>query len=457
MASADQLRGAIAGTVVKPADPDWDDARAAWNLTVDQRPALVVRAAASEDIDATLRFAAAGDLRVAVQSTGHGATSLGALDGVILLRTAGLDEVLVDPDARTARVQAGALGRHVTAAAAPHGLVWPHGLSKGVGVGGYLLGGGIGWLSRSHGFASSHVRSLEVVTADGERHVVDAEHEPELFWALRGGGGGQAIVTTFELELFELRDAFAGSMFWPIEHAGELVHAYRAWTAAAPDAVTSTLKLVRFPPLETIPQPLRGQAFVVITLAFAGAEAEGAELVAPLRAVAKPYLDTIATIAASELGDISGDPQDPTPGLGRAVLLDTFTAEAADAFLELGGPNADTPLISLEIRHLDGALRSSGGSSTADPGAAGPLDSEVLIHAAGAATTPQATSAVRAAFDAMSDRLAPWIGARRTLLAFDEEGPGLRSAFTDPVADRLARATARYDPDGRLLANHVAD
>jgi hypothetical protein len=448
----DQLRDTIAGTIVTPSDPDWNASRQAWNLTADQRPAFVVRAGAPEDIAATVRFAAANGLRVAVQATGHGATSMGGLEGAILLRTSELDGVHADPDARTVRVQAGALWRQVIAAAAEHGLVGLHGMSGGVGVAGYVLGGGIGWLARRDGFASSHVRSFEVVTADGNQQIVDAKHEPELFWALRGGGGGQAIVTTFELELFELREAFAGAVLWPIERAGEVVHAYRAWIATAPDTVTSTLKLIRFPPLQAVPEALRGRALVAITLAFIGGEADGTELVAPLRAVAVPYIDTLAVVPASALGDISGDPQEPTPGRGRGVLVDRFTEAAADAFVDLAGPDADTPVTSLEVRHLGGALR----SSTPDPGAAGPLESDVLIYGVGAAPTPEAGAAVRTWLAAMSDRLAPWIGARRTLLTFDEE-PGLRHAFTDPVADRLAQITARYDPEDLLLANHVAD
>ena len=174
---------------------------------------------------------------------------------------------------------------------------------------------------------------------------------------------------------------------------------------------------------------------------------------APLRGVAAPYLDTLAIVPATALGDISGDPQDPTPGLGRAVLLDTFTEAAADAFVELAGPGSDTPITSLEIRHLGGALR----SSTPDPGAAGPLDSEILIHAAGAAPTPEASVAIATWLETMSERLAPWVAARRTLLTFDEEEPGLRHSFTDATADRLARITARYDPGGLILANHIAD
>ena len=350
------LRAAVAGDVVAPSDPDWDAARQAWNLAADQRPAVVVRAAAPSDLAATVRFAAASGLRVAPQCTGHGAMSLGDLSDAILLRTAGLSGVDVDPSARTARVQAGARWRDVVAASGEHGLAGLHGMSGGVGVAGYTLGGGIGWFARREGFASTHVRSFDVVTADGEERHVDAEREPDLFWALRGGGGAPVVVGSIELELFPLREAFAGALLWPIEQAGEIVHAYRTWIAAAPDTVTATLKLLRMPPIPDVPEPLRGRQLVAITLVFTGGAREGEELVAPLRAVAPPYLDTLAMLPATALPDVAGDPAGPLPGLGGSMLLDEFTAEAGDAYVELAGPGADIPLVALEIRYLGGAL-----------------------------------------------------------------------------------------------------
>jgi FAD/FMN-containing dehydrogenase len=445
------LRRAVGGDVVTAADGGWDAARQAWNLAADQHPALVVLADGVSDISTTVRFAAANGLRVAAQSTGHAATSLGELTGTILLRTGRLSRVAIDPDARVARVDAGARWRDVIGAAAEHGLVCLHGMSGGVGVAGYTLGGGIGWLARREGFASSHVQSFEVVTADGAERHVDARHDPDLFWALRGGGGGQAIVTSLELELFPLREAFAGAALWPIERAGEVVDAYRTWIATVPDAVTSTLKLVRFPPLPQVPEPLRGRAVVAITLAFTGSEAEGTNLVAPLRAVAEPFIETLAIVPAAALGDISGDPQEPLPGMGRAILLDSFTADAADAYLELAGPGVETPLTALELRHVGGALR----STSPDPGAAGPLDAEALVYALGSPVSRDVGMAIGAVLDTLPGRFARWAGERRTLLTY-EDGPGLRHAVAAGAADRLAAVTRDYDPDGLLVANHMA-
>jgi FAD/FMN-containing dehydrogenase len=326
-------------------------------------------------------------------------------------------------------------------------------MSGGVGVFGYALGGGIGWLSRLHGLASTHISSLEVVTADGEQRHVDADNEPDLFWALRGGGGGPAVVTSMEIALFELREAFAGALVWPLEAASEIVHGYREWIATTPEELTSTIRLMRFPPLPAIPDPLRGRELVLITLAFTGSEADGNELVTPLRALGNPYLDTMATIPAPALGDISGDPQDPGPALGNGLLVERFGRDTADAYLELGGPGVRTPFVQLEIRQLGGALR----NASPDPGAAGPLTSEALVFATGVSVDADMAARLNSAHDALQERMSPWIGERSSLLTFDERGGTLRSAFTAAVADRLAAVTRSYDPDGIFVANHVAD
>ena len=445
------LRAAITGEVIARDEPGWDAARRAWNLSTDQRPSLVVLADTAEDVAATVRFAAANGLRVAPQSTGHGAASMGDLSGTVLLRTSRLDAVRVDPVARTATVQAGALWRDVAGPAAERGLVGLHGFSGGVGVAGYTLGGGIGWLSRREGFASTHVRGFDVVGADGHARRVDAASDPELFWALRGGGGRPVIVTSFDLELFELREAFGGTLMWPIEQAPQVVEAYREWIAGVPAELTSTIKLLRFPALPTVAEDLRGRAMVSIVLVFTGGEERGRELVAPLRAVAEPDVDTLAMVPGSALGGLAGDPTDPLPALGHAALLDRIGPEAVEAFLALAGPGVDTPLTSLEIRHLGGAL----GDGGPDTGAAGSLGAEGLVYATGAAPSSDAEQRVRAALRDVGDRLAPFSGARDAILTFNELRP-MRGSFAPGVADRLEAIARERDPDGLLVSNHVA-
>ena len=364
-----------------------------------------------------------------------------------------MTDVSIDLDRRTATVSAGAAWRDLIGPAAEHGLVGLHGMSAGVGVTGYALGGGIGWLSRLHGFASSHINSLEVVTADGQYRHVDADNEPELFWALRGGGGGPAVVTSMEIGLFELSEAYAGALMWPIETAGEIVHAYREWPLTAPNEVTSTIRLLRFPPLPQIPEQLRGRELVAITLAFTGSEPGGNELVSPLRAIGSPYMDTLAMIPAPGLGEISGDPQEPTPAIGNGLLLERFTTETADAYLELGGPEAQTPFLQLEIRHLGGALE----STLPEPGRGRAADQPSARVCDRRSDQPGCRGRAHSAHDALRDRMSPWIAERGSLLTFDERGGSLRGVFTAPVADRLAAVTRSYDPDGLFVANHVAD
>src|SRR5687767_10118689 len=192
------LRARMTGHAVTPADPEWDVARQAWNLAVDQRPAIVALPESADDVVAVVRYARAHGLRIAAQGTGHNAGPLGPLDGTVLVKTSRMRGVTVDPDARTVRVDAGVLWQEATNAAAEHGLAALAGSSPDVGVVGYSLGGGISWLARKHGIGANQVTAIELVTADGRFVRADAENEPDLFWALRGGGGAFGVVTAIE-------------------------------------------------------------------------------------------------------------------------------------------------------------------------------------------------------------------------------------------------------------------
>jgi hypothetical protein len=447
-----RLRERIEGDVVLPGDAGWDGARQAWNLVADQHPAAVVYAASAEDIVTTLRLAAEHGLRVAAQGTGHGATTLPDLDSTLLLRTSRLTNVEVDPSARLARVEAGAQWSDVVPLAGTHGLSALHGSSGTVGVAGYTLGGGLGWLARSEGLACNAVTSLAVVTADGEARRVSAEEEPELFWALRGGGGAYAVVSELEFDLVAVSSVYAGQLMWPIEQAYEVVGAYRDWTAGVADSVASTVKLVRFPPLPQLPPPLRGRSLVVVALACRGDQPEGERLVGPLRAAAPPELDTLASIPATGLVEVAGDPQDPVPGLGDSVLLRDLPEGAVHAYLELVGPDVQSPLLHLELRHLGGALA----ESSPTHGAADRIDAAFIAYGIGMPISPELTDAIGDALVAVKERFAPW-AADTTFLNFAEQQPGTRASFSPSTAGRLNAVKAAYDPDGILVANHAVD
>jgi len=212
--------------VVAPGDPDWDSARSAWNLAVDQRPALVVQVADVRDVQEVLLFAGRHGLRVAPQGTGHQAASLRDLSGVILLRTDQLREIRVDVDALTIRVGAGVLWGDVGWALTPHGLTARAGSSHDVGVVGYTLGGGYSWLTRRYGLAVSSVTAAELVTGDGTFHRVDADTEPELFWAVRGAGATFGVVTALEFGVLPFDQIYGGAVVFPIARAPEVL---RRW------------------------------------------------------------------------------------------------------------------------------------------------------------------------------------------------------------------------------------
>ena len=447
-ADLEALRENLDGDALVRGDSGWDDARQAWNLVAQQEPALIVMAESASDVAETVRFARANGLRVAPQSTGHGAAPLPDLGGAILLRVSRMSGVSVDPEARTATIAAGAKWRDVVGPAAEHGLAALHGSSGTVGVAGYTLSGGLGWLGRSRGFACNSVRAMEVVTADGEIRRVDADSDPDLFWALRGGGGTHAIVTSFEHGLVELREVYGGSLMWPIEMAGKVAQAWREWTQSAPDELSATIKLIRFPPLPDIPEPLRGRALAAVTFVYAGDAATGAELLEPMRSVGEPYMDTVGTVAAPALATLAGDPEDPVPALGAGFLLESLDTDAIDAYVELAGPDSGAPLIFLEIRRLGGALERSSDSH----GALDVAGADYLLYGVGAVMSPEVGAAIKALIGRIEERMAPWT-ADHALPAFAEQRTGLRSCFHADVADRLERVKAAYDPDGLILAN----
>src|SRR5215471_15794703 len=344
------LRAAVAGRVFVPGEAGYDQARRAWNLVVDQRPAVVVEAGSAADVAEAVRFARAHGMRIAPQGTGHGAAPLEPLGGAMLLRTTRMRNVSIDPAARIARAEAGAVWQDVIVQAAEHGLAGLAGSSPNVGVAGYTLGGGLGWLARRYGLAANSVTAAELVTPGGDLVRADAGHESDLFWAVRGGGGGVGVLTALEMRLYPVGELYAGALFFPIGRAAEVLHAWRAWTGTVPDEVSSQGRLVRLPPAPQLPEPLRGRAFVKVEAACLGDAGTGAELTQPLRRLG-PELDTFAAIPPSALGQLHMDPDQPVPFLGAGVFVSDFPAAAIDALVGLAGPDADTLLVSVEVGH----------------------------------------------------------------------------------------------------------
>ncbi len=440
------LRGRLTGQVVLAGDPKWDEARQAWNLAVDQRPFAVALVESVEDVVKVVEFARAHGLRIAPQGTGHGASALAVLDDTILVKTTRLRGVKIDAGAHRARIEAGALWEEVVEPAADQGFVVLHGSSPDVGVVGYTLGGGMGWLARSRGLAANSVTAVELVTAEGRFVRLDDENEPDLFWAVRGGGGSFGVVTALELELYPTPELYAGAMFWPVERAAEVLRRWRDWTETAPDEITSVGRILHFPPFPDVPEPMRGKSFVIFEAVFVGPESDGAALVAPLREL-DPAMDTFAAVGPKALQHLHMDPPHPVPGVGDGLFLERLPDEAIDAFVQTAVP----PLISIELRQLGGAMA----SPAERHGAVGTLDAGYVAFAVGMAPNPEAAAAVHEAVDRVKAGLDPWESAR-TYFNFAERQVG--GARLYPLKtytyQRLRKIRAAHDADELFVSNH---
>jgi hypothetical protein len=442
------LRARVAGDVSVPGDADWDEARLAWNLAVDQRPAAVVQAETADDVAAAVAFAREHGLQVAAQGTGHGASALGSVEDTILIKTHRMRGVSIDPVARIARAEAGVIWMEVTAAAAEHGLAALAGSSPDVGVVGYSLGGGMGWLGRKLGFATNSITAIEAVTADGRRVRANAEDDPDLFWAMRGGGGNFAFVTAIEFALYPIPEVYAGVLFFPLERSAEVLNAWREWVETVPEEVTSVGRIMQFPPFPDVPEPLRGNAFALVEATVIGDEAAGAELLRPLRELG-PVLDTFEVRGVETLQQLHMDPEHPVPGLGDGMLLGELTPETVAAVVEVAGPGSGSPLLSVELRHLGGAL------STPAPanGALSALDAAFAVFAVGIAGDPEGKAAVERHVDAVLAALRPW-DAGTIYFNFTERPAAGRRIYPEHVEHRLRRVKAAYDPSGLIRSNH---
>ncbi|HEU5063692.1 MAG TPA: FAD-binding oxidoreductase [Solirubrobacterales bacterium] len=437
----------IGGTVLRPNDEGWDAARQAFNLAVDQRPALIAEPRSREEVAAVVRFAAANGLRVAPQRTGHNAGPLGPLEETILLKTNRLDRVVIDAPGRCASVGAGARWEDVVPLASEHGLAALHGSTPDVSIAGYTLGGGMGWYARKHGLAANSVKAIEVVTADGGIRTASPQSEPDLFWALRGGGGNFGVVTALEFELYPVDAVYAGALFFPFERSEEVLKAWLAWTATVPDEVTSVGRMLQFPPFEEVPEPVRGKSFALVEAVFLGGEAEGAELIAPLRDLG-PAMDTFATVPPVGIAELHMDPRDPLPAASEHSLLGELNEQAIEELVLAVGPGSGSTLASVELRHTGGAMARVG----EDHGAVATLPGSFATFAVGLAADEMTTAKTEADLSRFAAATRPYEAGH--YFNFVERESEAESFFAPETAARLRAVRETYDPERLLQANH---
>jgi FAD/FMN-containing dehydrogenase len=429
-------------------DVNWDLERAAFNILVDQRPAGIALPRSAVEVSDLVRSAAADGKRVAAQRTGHNAAPLGSLANTVLLRTAGLGGVEVDADARTARVGAGTLWGDIMPRASELGLAALHGSSPNVGIAGYTLGGGVGFYHRRYGLACNRVTAIELVIAGGEQIRVDAANEPDLFWALRGGGGSFGVVTALEFDLLPLPEIFAGVLLFPAQEASQILQGWLEWSAGMPEEMTSVGRLMNFPPVPEVPDPMRGKSFAVLEAIYCGDPADGEGLVAPLWQLGNAVIDTMAIQPPAGIAELHMDPPAPVPYASESLLTHDLPAAAIDSLVEAVGPYSGSQLASVEVRQGGGALsRAPQGA-----GALAALPGSFITFAVGVVPAPEAMAPNRAWLGAFKASLEPYDAGR--YFNFVEESFDITQIFPPDVLKRLRQVKQRYDPENLFHSNH---
>jgi FAD binding domain len=430
------LSGRVRGPVFKRGDDGYAAEIAAFNTVVVHTPDLVVGVTSPTDIVEAIRFAREQGHRVAVQGAGHGAHA--PVTSGLMISTRRLDRVTIEPTTGIATLGAGVRWSSVVPAAAEHGLAPVAGSSTHVGAVGYLLGGGLGPLARSHGVSSDYLVGATVVAATGE--VVEAD--PELLWALRGGKPSLGVIAEIRVRLVPLRTFYAGALFFDEAHIGTALRAWIDWTADADPRVTTSIAIVRYPPLDAIPEPLRGRRLLNIRFAFPGSTDEGVRLAAPLRAIAPLHLDVLGEMPAPEIARIHNDPTEPGPGWVAAMLLSGLDQSFATAFL---GQLANAPYAATEIRHLGEATQRDvpEGSAVSGRGAGFTLGFADR-------TSENFATVLPAALERMIAAVSPWISPEKNInfMGKPRSPEHFVSAWPAAIYARIREIQRKYDPDG---------
>jgi FAD/FMN-containing dehydrogenase len=449
-ATIQELREAVRGSIVTPEDDGYDEARRIWNGAHDgHRPALVVHCSGPADVIAAVRFARSSDLAIAVRGGGHSIAGFSTCDGGIVIDLSQMNAVHVDPVARRATVGGGAVWADVDHETQAHGLATTGGLVSSTGVGGFTLGGGIGWTMRKFGLACDNLVAADVVTADGRLVHASETENPDLLWGLRGGGGNFGIVTQFELTLHPLGPmVYAGAIFYPAEAGRDLLRLFRDWTASASDEITALVNLTTAPPLPVIPEEWHGKKVAVFLATSTGSVEEGDRLVRPFREVAEPIADLLGPMPYQMMQTLI----DPLweKGLNAyfkatnlARLDDELVDRLADVHLASPGPQCE-----IHVHQIGGAVARVAGGATAFPERSMPF----VLNAVTGWRNPEADAShrewARAVIAAASDA-----STGRAYVNFLGDGDAARTSYGDETYTRLVSLKSQYDPTNVFRLN----
>ena len=445
-----EFEGSFSGQLVRPADAAYDDQRKIWNGSIDRRPALIVRCAGVADVIAAVRFAREQGLLVALRSGGHSYPGLSVCDAGMVIDLGQMKGIRVDPEARTARAQAGVLLGEMDRETQAFGLAVPAGIVTHTGLAGLTLGGGIGWLERKYGLTIDQLLSVDLVTADGEFVKASETENPDLFWGVRGGGGNFGVVTEFEFRLNPVGPTvLAGPILWAMEDSPEVLRFYRDWITDVPDELTTIVTFRRALPSPFVPSELHGKHVVIVGCCYAGPVEEGEEVVRPLRRFGSPLLDMCAP-KPYVAHQASLDPAFPHGWWYyiRSCNLAELNDEVIDIMAD-HGPRIASPVTVFSIYHLGGAVARVGEDDAAFTGRnAGHTVNTIGITRTGDGFDPEREWA-RGLWSALEPH------HQNTYVNFlmEEGEERIRQAYGPEKYDRLKGLKRKYDPDNFFRLN----
>ena len=445
-----QLDPAFHGTALRDGDLGYDEARAVYNGMIDRRPSLVVRPAGAADVVDAVRLAGEHGLPVGVRCGGHQVAGLGTCDGGVLVDLSSLKGVHVDPVARRARVNGGELWGELDRETQLFGLATPGGRVTTTGVGGFTLGGGYGWISTKFGLACDNLVSADVVTADGRLVTASESENPELLWALRGGGGNFGVVTSYEFALHPVGPTvLAGMLIHPLERGHDVVAAWREQVEQAPDELATALAVVMAPPEPFVPEAMVGVPVLGMIVMWVGDVSDGESELAALRRIGPPLMDLVQPMPYTAFqGMLDGFAPKGWRNYHRGVHLSGLPDEAADAFLAHGEQTL-SPMNQAILFRMGGAVTRMGEGS-----AAGHRHAPYMAHPIAAWQTPEEDAANIAWARAFTDALTPW--AEGIYLNFEQTGDEAmrRSGYDSETWDRLVAVKTAWDPQNMFCVNH---
>jgi FAD/FMN-containing dehydrogenase len=444
--SAWRLQEHIQGEIVLPGDEGYDAARQVWNRAVDRRPAMIVRPDSAADVGQAVRFARAQELPLSVRSGGHSMAGYGVVDGGVVVDLSRMKAMSVDPEQRLARAQTGLTWGEYAAQAHAYGLATTSGDAATTGLGGLTLGGGIGWMVRKHGLAIDNLRSAEVVTADGEIVTASAARHPDLFWALRGGGGNFGIATQFEFDLVPAGTVLAGAIFYPADP--DIIAGHVAAASAAPDELTTIAFVMRAPPLPFIPAEKHGSLVYMLMLCYTGDLEAGQRAVAPLRALGTPIADMVGPMPYPAIYDLLAEATKPAPHSVRSAFVTGLDEDLAAAIVE-HTRNATAPLALAQVRVLGGALA----RVPADATAFAHRDKPIMLTGIAAWDDPSEAERHVEWSNQFLRTIRPRASGVYSNFVADEGEARIREAYPPATYDRLAAIKRRYDPTNFFRSN----